>query len=319
LGRYHKEIRFGKDKPNQCHYIGPVCTAEDIAAIAGKIEGCNTYCVINPSCRTEGFTENVDVTRRLWLPIDVDRASGKRTAPAGSDELEATKAAIFGVNSWWRPMFPNHARPMAGISGNGSYIFLPVDLPNTDEVTEAVVRLYAKLQTEFGSELAKVDPTTTNAARIMRIPGTINWKFPGTPLLTRAVSYGSDGPRMTLDELLAIIPAQQTQIKPQPVARQFCGSLVQVAQSDRVRRAELYAKHMEPAIEGQGGSTATWNAAQAILIGFDLTQDQAYSVLVPWNERCEPPWNESGLRRKIREADTKSSKDRGYILERRTR
>lgn len=87
---------------------------------------------------------------------------------------------------------------------------------------------------------------------------------------------------------------------------------------ERVRRARAYAAYLEPAISGQGGHSATFKAAATIARGFALSEDEALFVLSEWNERCQPPWSERELKRKIREALTKGRQTVGELLERRS-
>lgn len=55
-----------------------------------------------------------------------------------------------------------------------------------------------------------------------------------------------------------------------------------------------------PAIEGSGGDMHTWRAAALLLHDFALTEDEAWPLLVEWNEECQPPWNTGPLRTKLR-------------------
>jgi len=86
--------------------------------------------------------------------------------------------------------------------------------------------------------------------------------------------------------------------------------------SDVRRRASAYLARMDPAIEGSNGSGALWNAAQAMVRGFQLPEPEAYELLAgEYNPRCEPPWSEKELLHKIRDAVEKSSVPWGYILD----
>lgn len=57
-----------------------------------------------------------------------------------------------------------------------------------------------------------------------------------------------------------------------------------------------------PAIDGQGGGLHTVQAAAIATHDFALTDEEAWPLLVEWNETCEPPWDLEGrdsLREKL--------------------
>lgn len=68
-----------------------------------------------------------------------------------------------------------------------------------------------------------------------------------------------------------------------------------------VQRAIDYLRNAAPAIEGQGGDAHTYRVACAVR-DLGVSADTAFDVMTAWNERCEPPWEEDGLRTKIENA-----------------
>jgi hypothetical protein len=80
-------------------------------------------------------------------------------------------------------------------------------------------------------------------------------------------------------------------------------------------RIERYIDACPPAISGSGGHDATFRIACILVQGFDLSPDDAFTFLVRYNERCEPPWTEHELVHKLADADRAASyKARGYLL-----
>lgn len=78
------------------------------------------------------------------------------------------------------------------------------------------------------------------------------------------------------------------------------------------RRATAYLDRMPPAISGKGGHSQTYAAATAMVHGFGLEQERAFSLLWDrYNPRCEPPWSETELRHKVTDAASKPH-DRPY-------
>lgn len=83
----------------------------------------------------------------------------------------------------------------------------------------------------------------------------------------------------------------------------------------RVARARAWLAKAEPAIEGQGGHNATFQAAAALVRGFALPNEVALQILrEDYNPRCDPPWDDDDLQHKVESAETKSERPRGYLL-----
>ena len=82
----------------------------------------------------------------------------------------------------------------------------------------------------------------------------------------------------------------------------------------KIERASKYLATMEAAISGAGGHDATFRAACKLVIGFDLTTDEAlHLLLTEYNPRCVPEWSEKELQHKVDEAN-KQSGQRGELL-----
>lgn len=123
-------------------------------------------------------TSDRDIARRLWLPIDLDpvRPAGIPSTDAEHDAAGVRAAAIrdeLAARGWPAPALMD--------SGNGHYVLYRVDLPNDDAARDLVQACLAALGEEFGDDVVEVDSTTGNAARILRVPGTVNRKGSGSP------------------------------------------------------------------------------------------------------------------------------------------
>jgi len=79
-------------------------------------------------------------------------------------------------------------------------------------------------------------------------------------------------------------------------------------------RASAYLARMPVAESGHGGDCATYAAAQVLVRGFSLSQEEALPLLQHWNQGCRPPWSEADLRRKLRSAATSHGREPGYLL-----
>lgn len=75
--------------------------------------------------------------------------------------------------------------------------------------------------------------------------------------------------------------------------------------ADAVSRARAWLARAEPAVAGQHGHDRTFAVVERVVRGFDLDDAQAFDVLGDWNARCDPPWSDKELRRKITEGRAK--------------
>lgn len=90
---------------------------------------------------------------------------------------------------------------------------------------------------------------------------------------------------------------------------------LEAAQPIELARAHL-AK-MPPSLSGANGHGALFNATLAAVRGFELKDDDAFEVLSEFNERCEPPWDDSDLLHKIESIRNTAGQEGpppGYLL-----
>jgi hypothetical protein len=67
-------------------------------------------------------------------------------------------------------------------------------------------------------------------------------------------------------------------------------------------RAAKYLEKADPSIDGQGGHNTAMRVAGDV-VAFGITDPETvYRILLPWNDRCVPPWSEAELRHKAEEA-----------------
>lgn len=67
-------------------------------------------------------------------------------------------------------------------------------------------------------------------------------------------------------------------------------------------RARAYVAAMPEAISGSNGSGATLAVARKLAQDFQLSEDECWTILCEYNERCKPPWSEKELRHKLHDA-----------------
>lgn len=71
---------------------------------------------------------------------------------------------------------------------------------------------------------------------------------------------------------------------------------------DAYERALKLVDQTPGAISGAGGHRATFIMAQRLVRNLALSESLALSVMEVWNAKCQPPWSQRDLKRKIRQA-----------------
>jgi hypothetical protein len=88
-----------------------------------------------------------------------------------------------------------------------------------------------------------------------------------------------------------------------------------VPSQEQHKRARAYLARLSASVSGQGGHQALWTATLSMVRGFELSTEDAFSLLASdFNPRCDPPWDEEDLRHKINDAANNSSTPWGYLL-----
>ena len=181
---------------------------------------------------------------------------------------------------------------------------MPCETPERQEQHEAEVKGMAKALAAFGGDTKACD-----VARVLRLPGFLHRK--AEPCMVELVHQ--DGPAYDRDQVRAAFPA----IVPDRMrVIQGPNAAVPVPRDRRelLERAARYLDAIPSAVSGQRGHDATFIAALKIQDGFDLSEEEALSLLLDrFNPRCEPPWTEPELRHKVKDA-AKTCMNRGHLL-----
>jgi hypothetical protein len=107
--------------------------------------------------------------------------------------------------------------------------------------------------------------------------------------------------------------------KPKPEREQISTSATHetstatITPDELSRRIRNYLATIPQAVSGQRGHDQTFYVAGRLVRGFSLSPEEAYPYLVEYNQRCDPPWTEHELRRKLSEA-ARQPGQRGFLL-----
>lgn len=189
---------------------------------------------------------------------------------------------------------------------------IPFSEDFTREALEAQERSIAQALAVFGGDLK-----ATDTARVLRVPGFLHQKAEPRPVhLVQA-----EGPRYTPEEIRKGFPLpRQGERGKQQANSARSAELVRPAQSSRegiFTRAARYLAKLPPAICDNGGHNTTFPAALKLITGYNLSEEEALSLLWEhYNPRCEPPWSLNELRHKVADAwiSAQRSPQLGHLL-----
>jgi hypothetical protein len=159
--------------------------------------------------RTWSPTRFVDaeIVRRRTMLIDGD---AKRVTGVNStdEELQAAIEVISQVDSHLYEMW--NIKPLSLISGNGAQLLYRIDEPAD---TLLVGQVLAHLHGRFSTDKVTIDTGVSDAARITRLPGTLNMKgddVPGRPRRYARIQSIPDEKRTVTTEQLEMLAVPQT-------------------------------------------------------------------------------------------------------------
>lgn len=84
---------------------------------------------------------------------------------------------------------------------------------------------------------------------------------------------------------------------------------------DLTERARRLLATMDASVSGSNGHDRLFAAAAAVTIGFDLSDEVAFAVLMSdFNPRCSPAWSEREIRHKLRQVRLHCKEQPGYLI-----
>lgn len=125
-----------------------------------------------------GTTSDVDIIRRRFLPVDIDPVRPSGVCATHEEHCEALALQGRLINYLVSEGYP---APLEMDSGNGAYALIRIDLPNDEGTTQALKGCLVRLASKFDTDKVRIDTSTYNASRILRVPYTKNCKGDHTP------------------------------------------------------------------------------------------------------------------------------------------
>ena len=244
-----------------------------------------------------------DVVGRTWLLIDFDPHRPARVSASDAEKLLAWNMLNCVSNFLRSSGFPE---PIIGDSGNGYHLYFRIDLHCEDELPHRILKM---LSDQFGSDEVSIDTSVAKASQLTKLFGTVSAKGSATFERPHRRSSLLSVPNLTtvdagvLSRLLPPVQPRTSESTPGPTSR------------NAITRARSYLAAMPPSISGDRGHNRLLEAACRLVHGFGLSITKAFPLLLEYNERAVPPWNEEDLRRKLEQAEARpKTQPKGYLL-----
>ena len=267
---------------------------------------------IKPAGKT---TADIDIAERRWILIDVDPVRPSDTSATDDERREAWRVLCNVQSAMESAGFRG---PIVACSGNGWHLSYPIARANDEIATNEIKALLAGLDQRCSSAGARVDTKTYNASRIWKLYGTTARKGVETAERPHRVAFVTAAPER------AAIDAARNNNTPAAIRRLLAAWATQDSalaaiesqrgQPDSVKRAAAYLANVPPAVSGSGGHSHCYHVAMILVDGFGLSPDEAAAAIGPWNARCQPPWTDSELNHKFRDAARNAGPNRGHLL-----
>lgn len=240
--------------------------------------------------------------------------------PGGAGVKDAT-TDLETIERWW------HREPRANIGLACSSDFFALDIDAHKGGPESL----HTLELEHGAlpeTLTQATPTT-GLHRAMRAPeGTrlrnavafapgLDIRCQGGYIVASPSIVGGGRYRWINRAHVAQAPAWLVDlVRAREIVRSpYAVRVIDHADNHIISRARRYLSRMPPAISGQGGHRATFLAARALVLGFNLADRVALELLLEeFNPKCRPQWSERELAHKVQSARRQAQGDSGFLL-----
>lgn len=154
-------------------------------------------------------------------------------------------------------------------SGHGTHLFWKLKKKEDPKTLSSFVRDFAVF---FESDISVSDP-----ARILRLPGFVNWK---PPVVQTEIKYSTEA-QYDFEELRKIIPAQK--IEEIPIHR-----ISKTSGEPIIERARRYVSMIPGSCTG-GRTNTAYHVACVLVRDFDLSDSDAFSLLSGWDLAANQP------------------------------
>jgi P4 family phage/plasmid primase-like protien len=215
--------------------------ARTAAYYSGDQDVTGVYVCLNPVGKEAGNevtkavnrAGNKDITRRRALLIDFDAVkpeAEKENPSTDAEHQEALDRSIACRNS-----LKDWPQPIHTDSGNGGGLIYAIDLPKDKDTDALIKRVLEKLKADFGA-----DASVHDAARLTRLPGTMNRKGQQSDDRPYRMARILEAP-----DKLEVVPREKLEaLAPEPEVKKAKDDYVFTDELSAVEFAKQYGLHI---------------------------------------------------------------------------
>ena len=266
---------------------------------------------LSPATRNNSIRD-YDVASRRWLFIDFDPRRAEGNSSSQRERLLTFDTLKRVVQFLAAKGFPE---PIVTDSGNGFHLYYQVELSCSSTLTKHFLQVLAM---RFANPHCEIDTTVANPARYTKLNGTLSRKganeaerphrysaplcIPSYIELLDESTLAAVVQKLTLNEEALRTNGPPVLSEPPPVRFAPTRLEAQAERSAIVERAAAYAREVPEAVTGEGGNKKTYALAARLVHGFGLEVAEAFPLMLEFNSRCRPPWEDHELEAKLRDA-----------------
>jgi P4 family phage/plasmid primase-like protien len=291
---------------------------------------------IKPTTGNWSKLEKADMVAYRYLAIDIDNNVARNRHVCSTDsEREKTLAKATAITTTL--MQYGLPQPLKVMSGNGSLLLFPIDLPYTEANYSLMGKVGDTLANAFNDSDCDIDAAiTSNPATFLGLVGTINRGKPedaseGRTANMRVVvgDYPPNEP-MDADAFITAVNAfmadygqasggildsdnEGAGVENTVYSKPACEPIEatvwdNLAASNKIKRCRDYIEKCPEAISGNNGHSKAFRAA-CECYRFGLSDSEAQTVMDWFNTtKCQPMWSAEEIRHKLTDASDEVSR-----------
>ncbi len=250
--------------------------------------------LVSPATFKGGLRSNANVEAVNLLGLDIDEPTDDPEAFVRQARSALGDPAVFAYSTLSSQ--PNAFRMR---------ILMPYDRPASPEEHRGSWEVVHRLLSAAG---IRVDKACKDPAR-----GFFVWAIPSNGVYW---SGHIDGTPWPVSKAADVWRRQQAFRATATAAS--ASQALRLSTGNIMARARAYLVKCDPAIEGQHGSDQTFTVAAKLIHGFGLHPNDVFDLMrSEFNPKCDPPWSDRDLARKVSEASAKAttmSQNQGFLL-----
>ena len=118
---------------------------------------------------SSGSTDDSQVARYIWLPIDCDPVRNPKVSSTESEKA----AAIIVAQKVQEFLRARDIESILADSGNGYHVLVPLDILNQNGTNKLVEKVLKALNARFGNAAVGIDTSVFNPSRILKVYGSV--------------------------------------------------------------------------------------------------------------------------------------------------